>query len=88
MEVSAERLVVFLRNTCDFDEFDLEDAEALAAVLSEGMSPMHIMTFLCWPDAELEGVPLELIKEGRFRDVLTRGRNLVRESCQPQPSRE
>lgn len=88
MHATQDQLVEFLRTRCALDEFDLEDAETLIAVLSEAMSPMEIMTWLAWPDAELEGVPVELIKEGRFRAVLTRARTLVSERCQPQPSRE
>jgi hypothetical protein len=77
MHATQGQLVEFLRTRCALDEFDLEDAEALIAVLSEGMTAMEIMTWLAWPDTELEGVPVELIKEGRFREVLMRGRNLV-----------
>lgn len=77
MHATQDQLVEFLRTRCALDEFDLEDAEALISVLLEAMTPMQIMTWLAWPDGELEGVPVELIKEGRFRAVLTRGRNLV-----------
>lgn len=77
MEVTRERLVEFIRNRCDFDDFDLEDAEELVAVALEAFDPKYIMTWMAWPDDELGGTPIILIRQGQLRQVRARIRTMV-----------
>jgi hypothetical protein len=78
MQTTRNQLADFIRRGVP-DEFDQEDALALVDVLSEAMTPILIMTWVAWLDDELGGVPLELIKEGRGRQVMRRARRLVAE---------
>lgn len=62
------------------DDFDLDDAWSLADVLLEAHTPAEAMSWLCFHDPELDGVPLALLERGRGREVLRRARGIVAEA--------
>lgn len=58
---------------------DEDDAGTLVDLLLEVFSPMMAWTWLCFWWAPLGGLPLEVLEQGRGRDVFIEARRLVRE---------
>lgn len=59
------------------DDFDMDDARDLVDVLLEAFTPAQVMSWLCFHDVGLDGVPLALVERGRHRDVLRYARGMV-----------
>lgn len=80
MTVAARDDLIEQIGMVGLDDFDLDDAWSLADVLLEAHTPAEAMSWLCFHDAELDGVPLVLLERGRGREVLRRARGIVLEA--------
>jgi hypothetical protein len=56
---------------------DEEDAETLVDVLLEVYTPGLAMTWLFFWDVDLHGIPLDLLQDGRTREVFRAARREV-----------
>lgn len=80
MTVAARDDLIHQISMVGLDDFDLDDARSLADVLLEAHTPAEAMSWLCFHDTELDGVPLALLEDGRGREVLCRARSIVAEA--------
>lgn len=61
----------------DLDWGDEEDAEALLDLLLGRFSPAEVGSFLMFYNYELRGTPLDLLSQGRSRQVFIHARRMV-----------
>lgn len=77
MEVFTRDVVLHQVRTSGLDPFDVEDTERVVDVMLEAFTAFEVLSWLIFYDAELDGTPVLLVRDGRIREVMAAARQLV-----------